>query len=364
MSNNNLWVDFNSSSAEEWIAKIEKDLKGRSYSELYHKITEEISLAPAIFDHEGKPALMADRLMNDWQIGAYFRVSSSQEVKTINQQLITALEEGCDSPRIIVDSSLSGDDWDILLRDVNLSYISLYIEINNLQFPINDMLSYFKGRKDLDYKKLFILTNNATYDRMCNNAQFQCTSLKIAFDADPTKMLSFFVNAADNAFRKIANSNDIDTALNQQFVTTILITKDYFGSISLIRAMRLLWENLKSAWDIKDNQAELFINVEFEASSYAQDPYNNLIRAATMASSAIIGGCDRLEILVANTGDSPEEKKFASRIARNVQHILKLESYLDKVVDPSAGSYYIETYTDSLVENVWHKFLSSLHLNN
>ena len=52
-----------------------------------------------------------------------------------------------------------------------------------------------------------------------------------------------------------------------------------------------------------------------------------------------------------------EPGDFSERIARNIQIILKEESYFDKVVDPAAGSYYIESLTDSLVENAWQLFL-------
>jgi methylmalonyl-CoA mutase len=50
----------------------------------------------------------------------------------------------------------------------------------------------------------------------------------------------------------------------------------------------------------------------------------------------------------------PDE--FSSRIARNIQIVLKEESYLDKVVDPSAGSYYIESLTDEIAQMAWNLF--------
>ena len=72
--------------------------------------------------------------------------------------------------------------------------------------------------------------------------------------------------------------------------------------------------------------------------------------------SAVIGGCDALTVHPYNTisGDSSE---FAARIARNVPLLLKEESYLDKVADPSAGSYYVENLTYQLVESAWALFM-------
>ena len=72
--------------------------------------------------------------------------------------------------------------------------------------------------------------------------------------------------------------------------------------------------------------------------------------------SAILGGTNSLTVL---PFDVPYETPtdFAERIARNQQLILKEESYFDKVGDPAAGSYYIESLTDSLIKAAWELFL-------
>ncbi len=81
-----------------------------------------------------------------------------------------------------------------------------------------------------------------------------------------------------------------------------------------------------------------------------------MIRAATQALSAVIGGADRLYVLPSNAALGEESSAFSRRIARNVQHLLQLESHTDKVIDPAAGSYYIEKLTDKLTEQAWAKF--------
>ena len=85
------------------------------------------------------------------------------------------------------------------------------------------------------------------------------------------------------------------------------------------------------------------------------DPYVNMLRATTEAMSSIIGGCDMLSVL---PFDYPYGKttEFSQRIARNVQIILREEAYFDRVSDPAAGSYYIETLTDSMGEKAWVLF--------
>lgn len=78
-----------------------------------------------------------------------------------------------------------------------------------------------------------------------------------------------------------------------------------------------------------------------------------MLRATTEAMSAIIGGCDALSIK-AYDETYQESDDFSRRIARNISTILKEESYFDKVVDPSAGSYFIESLTFQLAEEAFN----------
>jgi methylmalonyl-CoA mutase len=82
------------------------------------------------------------------------------------------------------------------------------------------------------------------------------------------------------------------------------------------------------------------------------DPYNNVLRGTTEAMSAAIGGVDSLAVAPFDeTYRNPEEP--SRRLARNTQIILKKEAWLDRAVDPGAGSYYVEVLTDSLARAAW-----------
>ena len=84
----------------------------------------------------------------------------------------------------------------------------------------------------------------------------------------------------------------------------------------------------------------------------------NMLRTTTEAMSSVLGGTDSLTV---NAFDESFETPtdFGERIARNQQLLLKEESYLDKVVDPAAGSYYIETLTASIAKEAWNIFLTT-----
>lgn len=86
------------------------------------------------------------------------------------------------------------------------------------------------------------------------------------------------------------------------------------------------------------------------------DPYVNMLRATTEAMSAALGGAESINVLPSNIAYE-DPTKFSERMARNIQLILKEESHFDKVQDPAAGSYYIETLTEKIAEKAWKIFL-------
>jgi methylmalonyl-CoA mutase len=86
------------------------------------------------------------------------------------------------------------------------------------------------------------------------------------------------------------------------------------------------------------------------------DPYVNVLRSTTEGMSAALGGVNSITVTPFDlTFENPAD--LAERVARNTQIILQEESYFDKNIDPSAGSYYIENLTDSIVTAAWKLFL-------
>jgi methylmalonyl-CoA mutase len=100
------------------------------------------------------------------------------------------------------------------------------------------------------------------------------------------------------------------------------------------------------------------MNIHAVTSTWNQtvyDPNVNMLRATTEAMSATLAGVDSLEVL---PFDKPIRKPstFSNRIARNTQILLKEESCFDRVIDPAAGSYYIESLTGAIAEEAWKLF--------
>jgi methylmalonyl-CoA mutase len=142
---------------------------------------------------------------------------------------------------------------------------------------------------------------------------------------------------------------------NMEF--SMAVGTDYFPEIAKLRALRILFYKIAESYGLKGYDPG-DLNIHSISSLWTKtiyDPYVNMLRNTTEAMSAIIGGCNALTIAPYNE-NFEAVTLFSKRISRNVSNMLKEESYFDRVVDPAAGSYYIENITDEMVKTAWKLF--------
>jgi methylmalonyl-CoA mutase len=130
-------------------------------------------------------------------------------------------------------------------------------------------------------------------------------------------------------------------------VTTLgfSVGSNHVMEIAKLRSARLLWRAVASAFGVTGN-ARIHAHTANENKTL-YDPSVNLLRVTTEAVAAVLGGCDSLTIAPCG---------FDAHLAENVHHILREESHLDKVLDPGAGSYYVEALTDAVSADAWTLF--------
>ncbi|MBK5928202.1 methylmalonyl-CoA mutase [Rhodobaculum claviforme] len=132
------------------------------------------------------------------------------------------------------------------------------------------------------------------------------------------------------------------------------IGTNFFMEIAKLRAARLLWSRVMEEFGPRDVKSSMLrTHCQTSGVSLAeQDPYNNVIRTAYEALSAVLGGTQSLHTNALDEAIAlPTE--FAARIARNTQLVLQEETGVTKVVDPLAGSYYVEKLTHDIAEAAW-----------
>jgi methylmalonyl-CoA mutase len=139
------------------------------------------------------------------------------------------------------------------------------------------------------------------------------------------------------------------------FSFSLSVGTDIFYEIAKIKSLRNLWYQIQGAYGISKTKpvhlhvtSPAWINENFQ-------PHGNLIKSTTGALAAICGGCDSLTI-------EPEDhdSEMMMRVALNVSSILREESHLSRVADPTAGSYYLDSLTAELSEKAWQLFQSKI----
>ncbi|MEO1492833.1 MAG: methylmalonyl-CoA mutase [Pseudomonadota bacterium] len=151
----------------------------------------------------------------------------------------------------------------------------------------------------------------------------------------------------------IARGMDVD-AFAGRLSFFFCIGMNFFMEIAKLRAARFLWAKIMAEFEPKKPGSSM-LRTHCQTSGVSlqeQDPYNNIVRTAFEAMSAVLGGTQSLHT---NSFDEaialPTE--FSARIARNTQLILQNETKVTKTVDPLAGSYYVEALTDELITEAW-----------
>ncbi|BDQ02740.1 methylmalonyl-CoA mutase family protein [Ignavibacterium sp.] len=174
--------------------------------------------------------------------------------------------------------------------------------------------------------------------------------------ANAVQELAFVFATAVEYLEEMLNRGLAIEEVVKRFKFTFGISSFYFMEIAKLRAARILWNNILKQYNVSEDNRKIYIHGK--TSQYNQtiiDPYVNMLRTTTEAFSAVVGGVDALTTSPFDeVFDIPDN--FSRRIARNTQIILKEESHLDQVIDPAAGSFFVESLTAQLAESAWKLF--------
>lgn len=371
-----LFAEFPSIDRAEWMAKIEKDLKGKALETLYWEPQPGLKVPPLFHpaDSPQRSSLADTRAANQWEIGQLIKVG---DLKETNKRVLGSLQGGANALAFELESPLTKAQLEVLLKDVIPAYISLHFSWENEDFPViqlwDALQAYMAERGEasgnwsgslhwtpsLDQANL---EQAAQLIRNADQASIQLLYIKPQSDksSDLAEDLAAQILAGQSYIAKLQalGVKASESAPRIQF--SISTSNTFFVEIARIRALKMLWANVLKAYEL--DTSEIHISASTEAPSSEDDPYRFMIQSATQAMSAVIGGANRLFVTAADHGNSTTDTRFTDnpdfgpRIARNVQHLLQLESFMDRVIDPGAGSYYIEHLTQELAAKAWKLF--------
>ncbi|MEM6317211.1 MAG: methylmalonyl-CoA mutase family protein [Bacteroidota bacterium] len=367
----NLFDKFQPVSKDEWLAKVERDLKGKSIDAFNWEITDGITLTP--FAHaddllQQYAPLANQRPTNSWEIGVKIRVGNPQ---LANKEALNSLMNGANAIAFELAQSPSKEDLAILLKDIELEWISTHFIFKQKSWK--RFLTFFTdyvSTQGYDVEKLHctfsfkgnVVANAKDAERMVTALQ-QLPNVKLV-----TIKAHHWMRGTDKVVQELAQTlakgNTVLTEFHEhgldlgqyhrQIQFSLAIGDSYFVNIAKLRALKLLWTQILTAWNINDGHC--YIEAHLTESTQTDNENYNKIKATSQAMAAVIGGAQRLYIYPSDEFKDGLGTPFAQRIALNIQHLMQLESYLDRVVDPAAGSYYIENLTNELAEAAWIKF--------
>lgn len=373
-----LFDEFPSISKEEWLKKIEKDLKGKPFSDLQWQLEDNVQLDPFYHPDDHIPPLSLpwkERSNNEWEVGEYIINDKAEEA---NKLALSALQGGAQALLFRLEKGLKPEALKQLLKDVKLDLISTHFE----QFyadkdPAQLLNQIFEHIKEQE-KDPAIIEGSIDFDPILDWVDPPMDKMQECIVFCQENMPKFkilqvngreyhggneyssrelgYILAKGNEYLSYLSEQGLDPALiNRHMQFAISISTSFFVEIAKLRAFRLLWGNILKAHGVDPSEMPA-VEVHLARETQVKDIHTNMIRATTQAMSAVIGGADRLYVRPANMVKKEAPTPFTLRIARNVQHLLKMESYLNRVIDPAAGSYYIEALTHKLADEAWTKF--------
>lgn len=398
-SKEKLFSDFSPVSTEQWMEKVTADLKGADFEKkLVWRTNEGFKVKPfyRMEDLEGLkttdalpgefPYLRGNKKdNNEWLVRQEIKVEDPAEA---NAKALDILNKGIDSLAFRVKAKeLDAAYIEVLLKDICAECVELnfstcqghVVELANL------LVEYFK-KKGCDLNKLKGSINYDYFNKMLakgkekGNMVETAKALIAATEALPGyQVINVNALTLNNAGAYIyqelgyalAWGNEYLNQLTEAGVSAATIAKkmkfnfgissNYFLEIAKFRAGRMLWADIVNSYLAEgDCKCAAQMKIHAETSSFnltVFDSYVNLLRTQTEAMSAAIAGVDSMTVVPFDKAyETPND--FSERLARNQQLLLKEESHFDKVIDPAAGSYYIENLTVSIAKQAWDLFLA------
>jgi methylmalonyl-CoA mutase len=338
-----------------------------------------------------------------WTIRQYAGFSTAEDSNAFYRKALAAGQQGVsvafdlathrgydsDHPRVVGDVGKAGvaidsvEDMKLLFDGIPLDKVSVSMTMNGAVIPI--LASFIVAGEEQGVSRADLsgtIQNDILKEFMVRNTYVYPPEPSMRIVADiieytATQMPKFNSISISGYHMQEAGANLVQElaftlADGREYVRTALargmnvddfagrlsfffaIGMNFFMETAKLRAARLLWHRIMSEFAPK-KPVSLMLRTHCQTSGVSlqeQDPYNNVVRTAYEALAAVLGGTQSLHTNALDEAIAlPTE--FAARIARNTQLILQEETGVAHVIDPLAGSYYVESLTAQMAEEAW-----------
>jgi len=338
-----------------------------------------------------------------WTIRQYAGFSTAEESNAFYRRNLAAGQKGLsiafdlpthrgydsDHERVVGDVGKAGvaidsvEDMKVLFDHIPLDEMSVSMTMNGAVLPIMAFYIVAAEEQGVELSKLSgTIQNDILKEFMVRNTYIYppTPSMKIIadiFEFTSKKMPKFnSISISGYHMQEAGATADIELAYTLadglEYIRTGLSTgmtiddfaprlsffwaigMNHFMEIAKMRAGRMIWAKLIQQFNPKSDKS-LALRTHCQTSGWSlteQDPFNNVARTCIEATAAAFGGTQSLHTNALDEAIAlPTD--FSARIARNTQIFLQEETKITKTVDPWAGSYYVESLTNELIENTW-----------
>jgi len=376
MNNRLTWTDFQAASKEDWEQEFLKATKGNFKP---WQTDEGFILEPLYF--KGDIKNVAVNSSANWKV---IETIEDQDTEATNQAIINALEQSVEGIEFNYNPSQKTDIRSIL-NDVICSIIRIDIHDQNNPISTLEQLDEIAG-KDFNGNSLFngsvifdpfdhleksgnaeqLKSDMATWGElaskstgrngMLRNAAIDSISAHNAGANASLELAIALAKGHELLFHLLSNEIKIDEAA-ALFQFRMGIGTSFFIEMAKFRAIRVLWNQIVEQYS-PEHACSSNIRLHAQSASWNlsyNDPETNLLRLTSESMSAVYGGVDSIS-LKTNRLQSANSVEFTNRIARNIQYLLREESFAHKVADPASGAPYVEKITTELILSAWEIF--------
>ena len=395
-SKEKLFSDFPGVSTEAWMEKITADLKGADFEKkLVWKTNEGFKVKPfyrqedleGLKTTEGLPGQFpyvrgTKKDDNTWYVRQEIKVECAKEA---NAKALDILNKGVDSLGFsLKKKDLCPEYIETLLEGICAECVELnFSTCQGATVLLANLLVEYFTKKGYDLANLKGSVNYDPMGKMLSKGKDVSNYIATAKElvtvmAALPKYRCISVNAIElnNAGSYIAQELGYALAWGNEYLNALIeagvsvddaakkikfnfgISSNYFLEIAKFRAARMLWANIvKEYAPACDCSCKMLAHAETSTFNLTLfDAHVNMLRTQTEAMSAALAGVNSITVSPFDKAyQTPDD--FSERIARNQQLLLKEECHFDKVVDPAAGSYFIENLTVSIAQQAWNLFL-------
>lgn len=364
MAEQSLFSEFEARSKADWMAQIEADLKGKKPSEL-HKQWQDLEVDPFKSKTDLSKNTSCFRERKEWFIAQAFCVDTPKET---NARILEALMEGVNS--IEIAGLNSKEELEATLESVNPEYIQTNFKLGEWMFSggleaAENWAKHAAGGS-WGFDPLGKLYRTKSWYR---NQEEDIKLIEKLSKSSLEQLNWLEINGADFHNEGAYASTELALSLamfNEYLAVLADPAKDagklefkagvgvlYFIELTKLRSLRTLAGAVAAEYGYS---GDLFISANtgiWGMSAY--DRHNNLLRSSTQIMAAAIGGADAISATPFDLSLETDHR-FARHLSRMQHQMLIEESFLDRVIDPMAGSYFLESLQADLEQKAWAKF--------